>query len=756
MKSGTLTALPKGVPASIGRYQISRIVGEGGMGVVYEAIQDSPRRTVALKVIRSGYASPSLLRRFEHESQLLGRLQHPGIAQIFEAGTANAGRGPQPYFAMEFIRGRSLVRFAEGNRLGTRARLELMGKICDAVHYAHQRGVIHRDLKPGNILVDDLGQPKILDFGVARATDSDVAATMQTDVGQIIGTLPYMSPEQMAADPTELDTRSDVYALGVVAYELLSGQLPLNLSNKTLVEAARVVREDDPRPLSTFNRVFRGDVETIVAKALEKEKGRRYASAAEFAADIRHYLQDEPIVARPASTVYQLKKFAKRNKGLVGGAVAVFVVLVIGSIVSTTLAIQATRAKNAESTQRQRAENNLHAAMDAVDKYLTNVSESAELKAHGLETLRRQLLSTAKDFYEGFVAQKADDPKFLKELESAYFRLGNVHRDLDENDGAEKAYLGAQGVLDRLGDSVRSDKSLLLDQLGICNNLALVYRDTGRKKDAEALFKKGLALESDMHSIDDEAGSMRAAIANLYDNASVMYLAMGRHKESDEFAQKGRAIRKQIADKNPNELQQIKDLAVSDVNVGTLYASTNRAKDAEPYFVEAVDIATRLVKAHPDIAEYQNMLAASYNNLGGAYTLLGELVKAEEAHQKSLAVCQKLAAEHPAMPEYALRLASAFTNLGELGVRNEKPEPALEWLEKSVQVLNGVLEKEPRDATARYYMSYTQSWRAKAFEQLHRNEEALAAWDKAIEFDDKNDPKLRESRAASALAKGSQ
>jgi serine/threonine protein kinase len=218
---GGILAAPA-LPAAIGRYRIIRLLGEGGMGAVYEAEQDQPRRRVALKVIKAGLAGPALLRRFEHEAQALGRLHHPGIAQIYEAGTADSGFGPQPYFAMEFIQGASLLRYAQEHRLSTRQRLELMAKICDAVQHAHQRGIIHRDLKPGNILVDDTGQPKIVDFGVARATDADVKTTLHTGYGQILGTLAYRSPGQVLADPLELDTRSDVYALGVILFELLA------------------------------------------------------------------------------------------------------------------------------------------------------------------------------------------------------------------------------------------------------------------------------------------------------------------------------------------------------------------------------------------------------------------------------------------------------------------------------------------------------------------------------------------------------
>jgi serine/threonine protein kinase len=245
----------------IGHYMVRRTIGTGGMGTVYEASQDHPRRLVALKVMRHGVALSSALSRFRHEVEILGRLQHPNIAQVHDAGTFDEGDGVQPYFAMEFVRGRALLEYAEAKGLGTRQRLELFVKVCDGVQYAHHKGVIHRDLKPDNILIDHLGEPKILDFGVARATDADIqVTTLRTDIGQLIGTVPYMSPEQVTGDPRELDTRSDVYSLGVVLYELMCGRLPHDLREKSIPEAARVIREDDPTPLSSVNRVFRGDM----------------------------------------------------------------------------------------------------------------------------------------------------------------------------------------------------------------------------------------------------------------------------------------------------------------------------------------------------------------------------------------------------------------------------------------------------------------------------------------------------------------
>ncbi len=304
------------VAERIGNYHIKRTIGCGGMGTVYEAIQEHPRRPVALKVMNPDAVSRSALRRFEHESQLLARLRHPGIAQVYEAGTYEGPTGPIPFFAMEYIpNARSITKYAHEKSLSTRQRLDMFVAVCEAADHGHQKGIIHRDIKPGNILVDPQGQVKLIDFGVARATDADLTVTtLQTGVGQLIGTLKYMSPEQCEADPLAIDRRSDVYALGVVLYELLTGKMPYDLEATPIFDAPRVIREVPPTPLSRVNKTLRGDVETVVAKALEKDPDRRYPSAHVLAEDIRRFLRNEPILARPASAVYRLRKLLRRRR----------------------------------------------------------------------------------------------------------------------------------------------------------------------------------------------------------------------------------------------------------------------------------------------------------------------------------------------------------------------------------------------------------------------------------------------------------
>ena len=406
------------LPATIGQYKILRLIAEGGMGAVYEAEQERPHRKVALKVIKAAWAQPDLLRRFAQESTALGRLQHPGIAQIYESGTAETSFGSQPYFAMELIHGEPLTAFADAKRLDARKRLGLFIQVCEAVEHAHQRGIIHRDLKPANILVDEHGRPKVLDFGLARVTDSDAQATRQTDMGQVLGTLAYMSPEQVQGDLLEVDTRTDVYSLGVILYELLAGKRPYEIG-RTLPDAVGTILRSDPRPLASVSRAYRGDVDTIVSKALEKNKERRYPSAASLADDLRRYLDDQPIVARPPSTGYQIKKFALRHKALVAGTAAVFLALSLGVVAATSQAIRA-RREAARAT--------------AMNAFMEQMLTAADPEANGSKDVTvAQLLTQASEKAAKTLAKQPEVEADARTLLGATFHsLGKVDESLKE------------------------------------------------------------------------------------------------------------------------------------------------------------------------------------------------------------------------------------------------------------------------------------------------------------------------------------
>ncbi|HED65085.1 MAG TPA: hypothetical protein ENJ09_05960 [Planctomycetes bacterium] len=333
------------IPDRVGGYTVERILGTGSMGIVYLARQESTGQLVALKLMRPDGVGRRSEQRFQREMRILARLDHPGIARIVDAGRTDIGNGEQPFFAMEYVDGEPLREFARGNAPSLRRRVELIVELCEAMHHAHELGVLHRDLKSENILVDRRGQVRVLDFGIARISDPELQVTVQgTQEAQIIGTLATMSPEQATGDVRNLDRRSDVYSLGVVAYELIAGRLPLDLSRRTLLEAARIVQEREPELISSVREEVPYDLALVIQTALAKDPAYRYASARAMAADLGRWLRNEPITARPVGTIYILRKLARRHRGAAIGAAVAVIALVVGMVLSLVLANRANRS----------------------------------------------------------------------------------------------------------------------------------------------------------------------------------------------------------------------------------------------------------------------------------------------------------------------------------------------------------------------------------------------------------------------------
>ncbi|MEM6671797.1 MAG: serine/threonine-protein kinase [Planctomycetota bacterium] len=442
----------------IGRYQLVRPLGEGGMGIVWEARQDRPARSVALKVLRFG-GHPDLIRRFELEGEALGRLHHPAIASVFEAGVAEVGGTEQPFLALELVAGEPLDRYADSLDLDLEARVYLLLRVAEGVRHAHQRGVVHRDLKPGNVLVQDNGQPKILDFGIARVVEpgDDGAVSLLTRTGEIVGTLAYMAPEQVSGDPSSIDTRADVYALGVLAYELISGKRPIDVRGVSLTEGMRRVLEDTPTQLTTAAPQTPTDLATIVHKALEKDPARRYASVDALSTDLQRFLRHEPVEARPPSLSYQVSKFVRRHRGATIGAAAAALAIVAGGVTSAVMYLREQSAR--------------------VDAVAAGQESAAALERSNasLAIARKRLheLRETQDFFQGLMSQVLP---------------GEAGRDLRLSDALTRS----ASSIPTMFDGAPSMRAWLHD------NVADMYVGLGMVKEAEEQLELARSCVTDM------------------------------------------------------------------------------------------------------------------------------------------------------------------------------------------------------------------------------------------------------------------
>lgn len=697
-------------PGSIGPYRILRWLGEGGMGTVYQAEQQNPHRTVALKVIKAGLINDQVLRRFEQECEALGRLQHPGIAQIYDAGTADTGFGPQPYFAMEYIHGRPLMQDAAERSLDVRARLELVARICDAVNHAHQRGIIHRDLKPGNILVDETGQPKILDFGVARVADS-AHATRHTDVGQLVGTLAYMSPEQAMGNVLEVDVRSDVYSLGVILYELLAGRLPYHTSGHSLFEAVKTIREKSPAPLSTVGRDYRGDIDVIAAKALEKDKEHRYATAGELAADIRRHLTDQPIVARPPTTTYQLWKFSKRHKAVVIGTAAVMVALIAGVIVST---LQAVRARTAE-----RAALELFVEVRQLANSILFEINDAIKDLPGSTPARHLLVNRSLTYLDKLAQRASDDVSLQNELAVAYSRIGDV-----------QYAVGGANLGDIAGALVSARKEVAI-------------RDT-------------IALR-------DKSMGAQLALAQAYQRCSELLEGTGSPAESVTYVTKALAVREALYVRYPGDARVRSAVASSYRIAGDQERLKGNPQGAVPLYGKALAVRRELVRQLPDDATQRRMMSIDMVRIADGLGTpgqpnLGRFAEALQGYAEALSIREALRQSSPGSVTAARDVANVLQRQGSLLVALKEYPQSLDSSRAALAILTPFWKADPANAEIRRDLAVMEMQIARAqdgmkddtaTENAYRN--ALAIYRELRQKDLKNDRTVEDLAGAMSM-----
>ncbi|HEY1663188.1 MAG TPA: serine/threonine-protein kinase [Verrucomicrobiae bacterium] len=625
----------------IGRYKLLQKIGEGGMGIVYMAEQREPViRKVALKIIKLGMDTRQVVARFEAERQALALMDHPNIAKVLDGGATESGR---PYFVMDLVPGLPITQFCDEVNLPTRERLELFLEVCSAVQHAHQKGIIHRDLKPSNILVTlhgDKPVAKVIDFGVAKATQGRLTEkTLFTQFQQFIGTPAYMSPEQASLSGLDVDTRSDIYGLGVLLYELLTGSTPFDgkeLLKAGLDEMRRTIRETEPpRPsnrISTLQGVdltttaqhrrtdppklihlVRGDLDWIVMKSLEKDRARRYETANGLAMDIQRHLTNEPIMARPPSPLYEFQKTVQRHKFGFGVAALLIVVLAVGVLASTLEAARARRAEQEQAGLRQQAETEA-AKSQQVAEFLKNMLRSVGPSvALGRDTtMLREVLDTTDE-------RIGTDLKDQPEVQGELFNVtGWVYWQIREFAKAEAAFRQALVVQRKVLGNNHPDVADTLFGLG------QVLQDENKPEESETSYRESLAIRRKVF------GNESQTVAECLNNITSPLMDQGKLVEAEASAREALAIkRKLLANDDP-------DVAVSLRDLGFVCFAEGKLAEAERLMREG--LAT--FRKAPDSSEPN--VGWTLNNLAHVLIAEGKLAEAETAEREALAIQSKL------------------------------------------------------------------------------------------------------------------
>ena len=703
-------------PNLIGNYRIVQKLGEGGMGEVYEAEQTEPiRRRVALKIIKWGMDTKQVVARFESERQALALMNHPHIAKVFDAGATEQGR---PFFVMECVKGIPVTEYCDKHRLNNSQRLELFVQVCDGIQHAHQKGIIHRDIKASNVLVmiqDGTPVPKIIDFGVAKATAQPLTEkSVFTEMGQLIGTPEYMSPEQAEMSGLDIDTRTDVYSLGVLLYELLVGALPFETEDLRSVgfdEIRRKIREEEPpKPstrlttpgfdtthasknrqtdLSALTKQLKGELDWITMKAMAKDRTQRYASTSELAADVTRYLRHEPVMAGPPSAMYRLRKYVRRHKVGVTAAALVIAAMIIG-ITGTTIGLL--KAVNAERKAREEAETAQRVSDFLVS--LFQVSDPSE--ARGNTVTAREIL----DKGAGKIEQELrDQPRIQSRLMET---MGRVYRNLG-------LYTLAAPILEKSLSLKREVYGENHPEVAAgLHTLAVLYDTQGKYQEAESFFRQSLVIKEKIFGQD------HPEVARSLNSIAVVNWNQGKYAEAEPLFQRSLAIKEKTL--GPDDPEVGNTLT----NLGVLFHLQGKFDKAEPLFKRALAVSEKaLGEDHPDVA-------GSLNNLGSLYEDMGRREEAEPLYERALAVWEKaLGPEHSDVGIALHNLANLYRDQG----KYDRAEP---YYERSETIFKKALgEGHP-------YVAYSYREKANLFRDQEDYERAEGLYKRALDIFEKS------------------
>ena len=609
--------------------------------MVYRAIQQATERDVAIKVMREGpFSGPADKARFDREVHILGQLNHPNIVTIHDRGEA-AGHF---YYTMDYISGQPLDAYMAAGEHSVAESLRLFAKICDAVNAAHLRGVIHRDLKPSNIRIDESGEPYVLDFGLAKVAMIDSEAAPMTMTGQFVGSMPWASPEQAEGSPSLIDLRTDVYSLGVILYQMLTGKFPYVVVGNMRDVLDQIVKAEPVRP-STHRREINDEVETIVLKCLSKERERRYQSAGELARDVLCYLSGEPIEAKRDSSWYVLRKTVRRYRGPVAVAVAVLVLLA-GGLVATSALYARALAAEAQATRR------FDDVRKLANTFMFEFHEQIKDLA-GSTPAREFLVATALEYLDELASEAGDDASLKLELAEAYRKVGDVQGNPDagghlgDTTGAMASYRKAMEMLAPLA-AADPDNADIRRELSIGHkNIGDMLAAMGQSEEALACYRQSLEIAEALAAESPSDKVARRDLSVCYNRMGRILARTGQTEEALDWYYKTLEIAEWLAADAPLNAPARKDVAVCHARIGGILAVSGRTDEALVSFREALEIDEVLVAADPTDARMRRGLLVDYNKVGEMLATIGQTEEALVKYRTSLAIAEELAAADP-------------------------------------------------------------------------------------------------------------